>query len=133
MQTRDFFALFFSLSSGLHFSFSSACSTNLSGPRRKENFCFVSRCECPTATLLLLRRFLHLILLRRLPLWSCYRLMHSGRSSGHQCALNVAILQGHTCLLNKVSFLRCGLVSPPVVVVLVAFISIIVERTRLLW
>ena len=36
MQTRDFFVLFFSLSSGLHISFSSACSTNLSGPRRKK-------------------------------------------------------------------------------------------------
>jgi len=99
----------------------------------KENFCFVSRCECPAATLLLLRRFLHLLLLRRLQLRSCYRLMHSGRSSGHPCALNGPILQGHTCLLNKVSYLRCGLVSPPVAVVLVAFISIIVERTRLLW
>src|SRR5918998_1955111 len=133
MQTRDFFALFFSLSSGLHFLFLLRVAQIYLVQEEKENFCFVSRCECPTATLLLLRRFLHLILLRRLPLWSCYRLMHSGRSSGHQCALNVAILQDHTCLLNKVSFLRCGLISPPVVVVLVAFISIIVERTLLLW
>jgi len=62
-----------------------------------------------------------------------YRLMHQEGIQVLQFALNVAILQGHMCLFNKASYLRCGLVSPPVAVVLVAFISIIMERTRLLW